>query len=56
MNRQIDIKLTKQVRIDSEWHKYLKIEAAKQGMTAKGLLENLLAEYEYANRQKGEAE
>lgn len=54
MSQQSDKKTTKQVRIDSEWHKYLKVEAAQQGMTIKTLLETILAEYEYAGRQKSE--
>jgi len=36
---------TKQVRIDSEWHKYTKVEASKAGITIKDLLEGLLAEH-----------
>lgn len=56
MSQQSDKKTTKQVRIDSEWHKYLKVEAAQQGMTVRALLESILADYEYASRQKREDE
>ncbi len=38
-NRQIDRKLTKQVRIDTGMHQLLKIKAAKSGMTIKTVLE-----------------
>lgn len=54
MSQQSDRKTTKQVRIDSEWHKYLKVRAAQQGTTIESLLEGVLAEYEYANRQSEE--
>jgi len=43
-NRQIDKKRTKQVRIDSELHRLVKIEAAKSGETIKSLVESVLAE------------
>lgn len=42
--RQIDKKLTKQVRIENEWHRYAKLEATKQGSSIKTFLEGLLAE------------
>lgn len=43
-SRQIDKKLTKQVRIDIGYHTMLKIKAAKSGMSIKTLLESYLAE------------
>ncbi|MBI3379355.1 hypothetical protein HY029_01210 [Candidatus Gottesmanbacteria bacterium] len=43
-NPQIDRKSTKQVRIDSELHRLLKVKAAKSGMTIKNLLEEYLAD------------
>lgn len=42
-DRQIDKNSTKQVRIDTGYHKLLKMEAARQGMTIKTLLEGYLA-------------
>lgn len=44
-NRQIDTKITKQVRVDSGWHKLLKIRATEDGKTIKEVLEELLSEY-----------
>lgn len=43
-NRQIDKKLTKQVRIDTGYHTLLKIKAAKEGVAIKTLLEGYIAE------------
>lgn len=43
-NRQIDNKLTKQIRIDTGYHTMLKIKAAKSGMSIKTLLEGYLAD------------
>ncbi len=43
-NRQIDKKLTKQVRIDVGLHQLLKIKAAKSGTTIKSLLDGYLAD------------
>ncbi len=45
VSRQIDKKKTKQVRIDSGLHKEVKIDAAKQGITIRDLIEGCLAEY-----------
>lgn len=42
-NRQID-KSTKQVRIDAEIHKWLKVKAAKEGISIKRLIEGYLSE------------
>ena len=42
--RQIDKKTTKQVRIDAGLHQLLKIKAAEQGESIKGLLEGYLAD------------
>ena len=42
--RQIDKKKTKQVRIDTGLHQLLKIMAAEQGESIKGLLEGCLTE------------
>ena len=39
MSRQNDTKQTKQVRIDYEFHKILRVEAAKKGQTIKKVLE-----------------
>ena len=51
-NRQIDRKLTKQVRIESELHRLLKVKATRSGMSLKDLIEghlaNLLTEEDYA--------
>lgn len=43
MSRQIDRKTTKQVRIDFQLHRLVKIEAAKSGETIKSLVEYALA-------------
>jgi len=43
-NRQVDKKLTKQVRIDVGYHVSLKIRAAKSGVSIKTLLEGYLAD------------
>ncbi len=43
-SRQIDKKLTMQIRIDTGYHTLLKIKAAKSGMTIKALLEEYLAD------------
>ena len=44
-NRKIDQKITKQVVIDSGYHKLLKKYAAESGTTIKALLEECLVEY-----------
>ena len=44
VSRQIDKKSTKQVRIDKELHKLLKIEATKSGESIKSFLEGILAD------------
>lgn len=43
-SRQIDKKTTKQVRIDAELHKQLKIKAATEKSSIKTLVEGSLAE------------
>lgn len=43
-SRQVDKKSTKQVRIDSGLHQLLKIKAAREKTTIKGLVEGCLAE------------
>lgn len=43
-NRKIDIKKTKQIVIDAGLHKELKMKAAAQKITIKGLVEAYLAE------------
>ena len=43
-SRQIDTKLTKQIRIDVGLHQLLKVKAATAGMTIKDFLEGYLAE------------
>lgn len=43
-NRQIDIKTTKQVRIDTGYHTLLKIKAATDRKTIKQLLEEVITE------------
>ncbi len=43
-NRQIDTKKAKQVLIDTELHRLLKIKAAQEKTTIKALLEGVLAE------------
>lgn len=53
-NRQIDKKLTKQVRIDSELHRLIKIKAAKSGETIKSLVEGALAELLSVNQASEE--
>ena len=42
--RQIDIKKTKQVRIDSVWHHLAKMRAAEEKTTIRELVERGLAE------------
>lgn len=44
MDRQIDKKKTKQVRIDADLHKRLKIRAATEKTTIKTIIEGFLAE------------
>jgi len=44
MSGESDRKTTKQVRIDSGVHMYLKIKAAKTGKTIRELVEGCLAE------------
>lgn len=43
-NRLIDQKKTKQVLIDAELHRLLKIKAAEEKTTIRALIEGLLAE------------
>lgn len=43
-SRQIDKKVTKQVRIDAGLHKLLKVKAAKQGKTIRELVEGFIVE------------
>ncbi len=43
-NRLVDKKRNKQVLIDAELHRLLKIKAATQKLTIKALLEGVLAE------------
>lgn len=43
-SQQIDKKKTKQIRIDAELHKLLKIKAAAENTTLKTLVESALAE------------
>lgn len=43
-SQQVDNKASKQVRIDALLHKETKIEAAKQGVTIRELVEQGLAE------------
>jgi len=43
-NRQIDRKLTKQIRIDTGYHQLLKIKSAKAGTSIKTLLEGYIAD------------
>lgn len=43
-NRQIDKKVTKQVRIDAGLHQILKIKSAKAGVSIRTLLEGHLAD------------
>ena len=45
IGKQINQRSTKLVRIDAGIHKYLKVAAAKQGITIRDLLEGLLAEW-----------
>lgn len=44
MKRQIDIKKTKQVRIDSVIHKLLKMESARSGQSIRSLVEGAVAD------------
>ena len=44
MSLQSDNKSTIQVRIDSGWHKRLKIIAAQRGTSIKGLLDEIFSE------------
>lgn len=43
-NRQIDIKKTKQVRINAKVHQQLKIAASRKGKSIKNFIEELLEE------------
>ncbi len=43
-SQQSDNKLTKQIRIDTWWHRFLKTKAAMSGISIKTLLEGHLAE------------
>lgn len=43
-NRQVDKKLTKQVRIESGLHQLLKIKAGREKTTIKTLIEGCLAD------------
>lgn len=53
-SRQIDKKTTKQVRIDTEVHHLLKIEAAKSRTTIRALVEGCLAEMLAVDNALGE--
>lgn len=44
-SRKIDTNLTKQVRIEKELHKFLKLESAKAGTSIKTLIEGLISDY-----------
>jgi len=44
-SKQVDNKNTKQIRIDSGWHKLLKIDAAKAGISIRELVEACLSGY-----------
>ncbi len=44
MNKKVDKKLTKQVRIDAGLHQLLKSKAKSSGMSIKALIEGCLAE------------
>lgn len=43
-NRQIDNKKTKQIRIDAEVHRLLKIKAAEEKTTVKKIIEQIVEE------------
>ena len=51
-SQQSDKNLTKQIRIDTELHRLLKIKAAESSMTIKELLEGYLAELLAAEESK----
>ena len=44
MNKQVNKKLTKLVRIDAGWHKILKLKATAGGESIKELLERIFAD------------
>ncbi len=44
-SRQSDTKLTKQIRIDTQWHKLLKVEAARLQRSIRELVEECLGDY-----------
>ena len=44
-NRQIDNKITKQVRIDSGVHRILKVQSSRARKSIKEYVENILIEY-----------
>lgn len=50
--QQSDKNSTKQVRIDSELHRLLKVKAAEQGETLKSLMEDALGELLAVDNQK----
>jgi len=47
-----DKKSTMQVRLDSGFHRLLKISAAKSGRTLKNVLEECIAEYLGSNKKQ----
>lgn len=44
MDKQVNTKLTKLVRIDAGWHKILKLKATASGESIKEFLEQIFAE------------
>ena len=44
VSKQIDKKRTKQIRIDVGYHKLIKVYAANEGKSIKGLVEGILAD------------
>jgi plasmid stability protein len=44
VGRQIDKKRTKQIRIDVGYHKLIKVRAASEGKSIKGLVEEVLSD------------
>ncbi len=50
-NRQIDNKTTKQIRIDTGWHRILKTYAARSGRTIREVVEDILSDVKELREQ-----
>lgn len=48
---QKDKKETKQIRISTKWHRFLKLESAQQGILMSNLLDQICGEY-FSNKSE----